>query len=37
VKTSYPLLVPVLFQVQGQSVKPNTQAPKGSTITIDVV
>lgn len=37
VKTSYPLLVPVLFQVQGQSVKANTQAPKGSTITIDVV
>ena len=37
VKTSYPLLVPVLFQVQGQSVKPFTQAPKGSTITIDVV
>lgn len=37
VKTSYPLLVPVLFQVQGQSVKADTQAPKGSTITIDVV
>ena len=37
VKTSYPLLVPVLFQVQGQSVKPFAQAPKGSTITIDVV
>lgn len=37
VKTSYPLLVPVLFQVQGQSVKANTKAPKGSTITIDVV
>lgn len=37
VKTSYPLLVPVLFQVQGQSVKANTRAPKGSTITIDVV
>lgn len=37
VKVSYPLLVPVLFQVQGQSVKPQSQAPKGSTITIDVV
>lgn len=37
VKTSYPLLVPVLFQVQGQSVKADTSAPKGSTITIDVV
>lgn len=37
VKTNYPLLVPVLFQVQGQSVKPLSQAPKGSTITIDVV
>ncbi|MFC6706395.1 Stk1 family PASTA domain-containing Ser/Thr kinase [Flexivirga alba] len=37
VKTNYPLLVPVLFQVQGQSVKADTQAPKGSTITIDVV
>lgn len=37
VKTSYPLLIPVLFQVQGQSVNADTQAPKGSTITIDVV
>lgn len=37
VKTHYPLLVPVLFQVQGQSVKADTQAAKGSTITIDVV
>ncbi|MBB2892294.1 Stk1 family PASTA domain-containing Ser/Thr kinase [Flexivirga oryzae] len=37
VKTNYPLLVPVLFQVQGQSVKPLSQAPEGSTITIDVV
>lgn len=37
VKTHYPLLVPVLFQVQGQSVNAGSQAPKGSTITIDVV
>lgn len=37
VKTSYPLLIPVLFRVQGQSVDATTQAPKGSTITIDVV
>ncbi len=37
VKVSYPLLVPVLFQVQGQSVKAQHQAPKGGTITIDVV
>ncbi|NNG39842.1 Stk1 family PASTA domain-containing Ser/Thr kinase [Flexivirga sp. ID2601S] len=37
VKTTYPLLVPVLFQVQGQSVDAGSQAPKGSTITIDVV
>jgi serine/threonine-protein kinase len=37
VKTHYPLLVPVLFQVQGQSVKAGDRAPKGSTITIDVV
>ncbi|WP_245988460.1 Stk1 family PASTA domain-containing Ser/Thr kinase [Flexivirga caeni] len=37
VKVKYPLLVPVLFQVQGQSVKAGDPAPKGSTITIDVV
>lgn len=37
VKTHYPLVIPVLNTVQGQSVNAGKQAAKGSTITIDVV
>ncbi len=37
VRVSYPLLVGVLDRVQSQNPKGGTSAPKGSTITIDVV